>query len=435
MLYAKANKAIYGTLKAALLFWENLSGKLQEWGFEINPYDKCTANKIINGKQCTINWHVDDLMISHVEPDVVIGILERLNEAYGTISPLTETRGNIHEYVGMVIDYSESGKVKFTMRDYLEDIIANLPESLISNKIAVTPAADHLLKVNEDSEKLNRVEADIFHRHVAKLLFASKRARPDIQTAIAFLCTRVQCPDVDDWKKLVQVLAYIKETLFLPLVLGWDGTNNIYWYVDASFAVHQNMRSHTGGMMTFGKGAVMSISTKQKLNTKSSTEAELVGVDDTLPFNIWSYYFLQWQGLHQDGHSPSEIANMTNYETKPSNDPRFKVRHLGDNNILYQDNTSSIKLEKNGKLSSTKQTRHINIRYFMITDKIKRGDIMVEYCPTKEMIADFFTKPLQGSLFRYFRNMIMGVSDSEYIKCRQLYEEEQRRRTESKRIE
>ena len=173
--------------------------------------------------------------------------------------------------------------------------------------------------------------------------------------------------------------------------------------------------------MTFGKGAVMSISTKQKINTKSSTEAALVGVDDALPFNIWSYYFLQWQGLHKQGYNPEEIKAMTKYDVKPANDDRFKVKYLGHNNVLYQDNTSSIKLENNGKASSTKRTRHIHIRYFVITDKIKRGDVMVEYCPTKEMIADFFTKPLQGSLFRYFRNLIMGVTDSEYIRYRKEY--------------
>ena len=93
--------------------------------------------------------------------------------------------------------------------------------------------------------------------NIAKLLFAAKRARPDIQTAIAFLCTRMQAPDEDDWKKLVRVLGYVKETIFLPLTLGWDGTGNIYWYVGTSFAAHHNMRSHTGAMMTFGQGAAL----------------------------------------------------------------------------------------------------------------------------------------------------------------------------------
>ena len=96
--------------------------------------------------------------------------------------------------------------------------------------------------------------------------------------------------------------------MFLPIIIGWDGTGKIYWYVDASFAVHDNMQSHTGTMMTFGMGAAISMSTKEKLDTKSLTEAELVGVDDMIPFNIWCKYFLQEQGYHTTNtQKPSEM--------------------------------------------------------------------------------------------------------------------------------
>jgi hypothetical protein len=419
ILYARANKAIYGTLTAAKLFWDKLRKQLKKWGYEENPYDPCTMNKMINGKQATIIWHVDDLKVSHVDKHVVDDIVKDLNKEFGGISEVTATTGLVHEYLGMTIDYSEEGTVKFSMYDYLQDIIATLPDDLRTNRNTTTPAADHLFEVNDNATKLSQKRADTFHKYVAKLLFAAKRARPDIQTAIAFLCTRVQCPDEDDWKKLVRVLGYIKDTIFLPLTVGWDGTGNIYWYVDASFAVHNNMRSHTGGMMTFGRGAAMCISTKQKLNTKSSTEAELVGVDDALPFNLWCVNFLQEQGYQVNSETEDESSEN-------------QIKYLGHRNILYQDNTSSIKLETNGKASSTKRTRHINIRYFLITDKIKRGDISsVEYCPTGEMIADYFTKPLQGSVFRKFRNAIMGCTDAQYLSCKLSYEEALRKQRAS----
>jgi hypothetical protein len=70
VIYVKLEKALYGTLQAALLFWRNLSGFLMEEGFTLNPYDECVANKMINGQQCTIVWHVDDLKISHVSEEV-----------------------------------------------------------------------------------------------------------------------------------------------------------------------------------------------------------------------------------------------------------------------------------------------------------------------------------------------------------------------------
>jgi hypothetical protein len=80
-----------------------------------------------------------------------------------------------------------------------------------------------------------------------------------------------------------------------------------------------------------------------------------------------------------------------------------------EENKVYQDNQSSMLLEKNGRGSSSKRTRHINIRYFFVTDRIKSKELCVEYCPTGDMVGDFFTKPLQGSLFRKFRNAIMNT--------------------------
>jgi len=71
VVYVELLKALYGTLRAARLFWEKLSNKLKEWGFKIIDYDPCVANKIVNGKQITVVWHVDDLKISHVETKVV----------------------------------------------------------------------------------------------------------------------------------------------------------------------------------------------------------------------------------------------------------------------------------------------------------------------------------------------------------------------------
>ena len=77
-------------------------------------------------------------------------------------------------------------------------------------------------------------------------------------------------------------------------------------------------------------------------------------------------------------------------------------------NVLYQDNKSAILLEQNGKRSSGKRTRALNIRYFFVTDQIEKGHLVVEHCPTGDMIADYMTKPLQGKSFEKFRNLIMG---------------------------
>lgn len=78
---------------------------------------------------------------------------------------------------------------------------------------------------------------------------------------------------------------------------------------------------------------------------------------------------------------------------------------------VYQDNQSAILLETNGQKSVGKGTRHIKIKYFFVTDKVKDNEMKILYCPTKEMMADFYTKPLQGSLFKTHRNAILGITD------------------------
>ena len=79
--------------------------------------------------------------------------------------------------------------------------------------------------------------------------------------------------------------------------------------------------------------------------------------------------------------------------------------------VMYQDNQLDILLENNGRASSSRRTKHLNIRYFFITDRIKKGELKIEYCPTDDMVADFFTKPLQGKKFLQFRKIIMNLTE------------------------
>jgi hypothetical protein len=195
--------------------------------------------------------------------------------------------------------------------------------------------------------------------------------------------TRVRAPDKDDWSKLVHLIKYLRGTRMLPLILSANGSGILKWWVDATFAVHPNMQGHSGGGLPLGRrrGFPIVSSTKQKRNTRSSTETEIVGADDFMPAICWTRYFMEAQG----------------YQVK--------------DNFLFQDNKSAILLEKNGKASSSKHTKHINIRYFFITDRVNKGDVSSVWCPTGDMIGDYMTKPLQqGALFRKFRDQIMEWS-------------------------
>jgi len=201
--------------------------------------------------------------------------------------------------------------------------------------VSKTPAALHLFNTDEGAEKLPKEKGKLFHHLVAKLLYLCQRTRQDIQTAVAFLCTRVQAPNVDDHKKLAKVMQYLCGTKQLTLTIEPDRDHNPSWWVDSSYAVHLDMRSHSGIIMTLGRCATYTASTKQKINTKSSTEAELVAIDDSMAQVLRTRHFRASQGIR--------VPTTT----------------------IYQDNKSTILLPKNGKTSSGRRTKHLDICFFL----------------------------------------------------------------------
>ena len=335
-LIVQCQNALYGTMIASLLYYRKFTKSLTDNGYEINPYDPCVANKMIAGKQMTIAYHVDDCKMSHVSSKVMDDTIEWLRSEYESIfedgsGAMTVHRGKVLKYLGMTLDYSVKGQVQISMIDYIDEILSAFdkaePETTSktptvrndrksttqgdpkghSHRGTKSSAAPHgvshrdtkssaapedLFKIDEACEKLSQDKAVVFHNLVAKTLYATKRARPDTCTAIAFLTTRVRNPDKDDWRKLVHLMKYLRGTRTLPLTLRADGSGILKWYVDASFAVHPNMRGHSGGGLSLGQGFPIVSSTKQKLNTRSSTEAEVVGADDFMPAICWTRYFL-----------------------------------------------------------------------------------------------------------------------------------------------
>ena len=166
----------------------------------------------------------------------------------------------VHDYLGINIDYSNDWYVKFTMYDFIEDVLKEARGEM--NGTSPWPADSKLFNVDPQSPRLNATDADYFHRITARLLFTCKQAQPDIQVAVAFLCTRVKAPTKEDYKKLTRVIRYLRSTIHLPLLIGWDETGVLTWSVDAAFAVHEDMRSQTGAALTMGKGALLSMSLK-----------------------------------------------------------------------------------------------------------------------------------------------------------------------------
>jgi len=188
VLYVKILRAIYGCIEYALLWYELYVKTLKGIGFILNPYDKCVANKVINGRQCTVAWYVDDNKLLHVQPEVVTQVLEVI---MGHLGELEISRGDEHNSLGMkIVMDRENRSVIISMRDPIEESIKMFGEDV--DDTVASPTNENLFTTyDRESDELGEDRSEIFHSVTAKLLFIMKRAKPDIETTILYLMTRV----------------------------------------------------------------------------------------------------------------------------------------------------------------------------------------------------------------------------------------------------
>ena len=321
-LIIELDRALYGCIESALLWHKELSGFLSKIGFQPNPQDICVLNRVNKEGKATIGIYVDDLLLTCSSPTLAEAIVLDLEREY---KQLKITRGARRNYLGMVLDFSTKGVVKINQSGMIEEITRTPGVELLSKAVGATeenpktPCHDLLFRMTEDSPPLDQPLCKIVHSITAKILFVANRGRPDVLTFISFMTKRVLHPTQEDGRKLLRALHYLARTSELDLTLGYTGAPTISVYIDASFGVHQDRKSHTGVFTTLGRGAVYTKSTTQKINTTSSCEAELVAVSKGLQQSLWAQSFMTYQGLSM---------------------PPL---------LVYQDNQSTVKLLQRGR--------------------------------------------------------------------------------------
>ena len=168
---------------------------------------------------------------------------------YGSdeIGHVTVTRGTKHDYLGMILDYSQVGALKVDMTYYIDAMLEEFPEKV---PLYNTPWTERLFKVDETSPKFDDEKRAVHHTFVMKNMFLVKRGRKDVHPEVTFLSSRVKEPNQSDWKKLVRLLGFLEKTRLDVLTLEVDDHQSLYWMIDASFGVHPDIKSHTGGIFT-----------------------------------------------------------------------------------------------------------------------------------------------------------------------------------------
>jgi hypothetical protein len=374
MLYCKLLKALYGCVQASKLWYDNLVEVLEKEGYERCPTDPCVLRKIVDEKVYLLLVYVDDILVIAEEDEI-----EHLRKVFvKEFQWITMDVGTSHSYLGMHITAKE-GKVSVDMSFYIDKILEDYKSIVIDEN--TSPGHQTTFVLNDDSPELDSKSQKKFHSTVAKLLYLSKRARPDILTVVSFLCTRVQKPTEEDYKKLLYLLGYLKSTKHIILILRPNKVLIIEAYIDASFALHYDGKSHTGIAIFVGGVLVFAASRKQKCVTKSPTESEMVALTDNISFVELFEEFLSF------------ILNIK--QRIPT---------------IYQDSTSVISLVTKG--GGIMRTKHLRARMNLGLEAVNENRIMIVYRHTSQMIADGLSKPLVGESFMTFRNAILGLADN-----------------------
>jgi histone deacetylase 1/2 len=319
---------------------------------------------------------VDDLLVTSRSRKGLADFVAYLKRTYKEVKV---NHGPVVDYVGMTFDFRVEGEVSITMQSCVDDILSG--SGVTDAK--VTPATSRLFDVRSDAVKATATEEKFFRSYVAKVLYLAKRVRPECLTAVAFLTTRVNECDQDDLNKLNRLLGYILGTRERGITLRVGESMTVRAFIDAAYGVHTSSgKSHTGCVIVLGDaGPLFCKSVKQKIVTKSSTEAELVGLSDTASQALHLRNFVIAQG----------------YETGPA--------------VIYQDNLSCMSLMKRGGPSS-ERSRHIAIRHFWLSEKVADKDVIIEHLSTEKMVANVLTKPVQGAQFERERQGLTNWNET-----------------------
>jgi hypothetical protein len=383
----KLKKSLYGTVDAA----RNLSQKIRDTMINKlkavpNPKDMCVYNwRSRRGKQVTCVVYVDDILITADSDSDIDEFLRGFTEHHPDV---TQKTGLVIDYLGMKLDLSTKGSIVISMPDYTrrvsdlfershQDAVRERRPGIVgpSFKRCTAPCNDDLFKVDPSSPLLDKKMQETFHTVVATVMYAAKRSRPDLLCTASALSLRVARPNADDWSKLRRLVSYAKATAEKGLTLRPKGI----WveaYTDASFAVHMDMKSHSGIVCTVGGAPFYVSSTRQRINAKSAAEAEMIAISTAGTMIQWGVQFLEHQG----------------YRHKPA--------------TVWEDNQATLDNLDRGNCSGA-NSRHYDVRYFYLTDLARRGIIRYEHLPSEDMTADLLTKGVSNDIFQKLAHKIM----------------------------
>jgi len=347
---------LYGLPQSPKLWYDALSAATLKLGYKKSSMDPCLFIKIISeDEKSIISLHVDDLGHFYTHEHFQKELVDMISTKF--TSPTVQT-GDEGVYLGIEYKFNRSDKsVELGMDSYTSKLL----EEFDIRKDSKSCCSYDFMDVDPNGEK---IDSKKFASAVMSLYYLASRIRRDLLFAVTVMSTRIHSCTTADERKMQKIFRYLHATKDRKILIKLDGLD-LKFYTDASYAIHHNARSHTGFVVSLGSkygGPVFARSIVQRFVTLSSFEAELSGVHQNV------YWFKLFRTV------------MTEFGF-PQNEP----------SVLYQDNQATILVMNRGS-TFRGRSKHIDVRYYYLTELINDGVVKVEYLPTEEMIADPLTK-------------------------------------------
>lgn len=367
-LVCRLKKSIYG-LKQSPRCWNQAFKKVvKTLKLEQIQADPCVFVKSSDASVETIlAVYVDDLIIMTITSEEMDQIKSRLSQNFKM-----KDMGSLHYCLGVSVEQSEDG-ISLSQEQYIGKLLKRF--GLEEANTATTPMDLSVKQVADDglSKPVDEVR---YQSIVGSLLYAATATRPDIAQAVGTMSKFNSRPTEAHLTGVKRILRYLKGTSHLSLQYKRMGKPEVTGFSDADWAGDMDDRhSTTGNVFMMAGGPISWLSQKQQVVALSTAEAEYIALSSASQEAIWLQQFLKDIG-----------ANCAQPLT------------------IMEDNQGAIAMTKNPV--GHKRTKHIDIRYHFVREQVQQGNLKIEYCSTKEMLADLFTKPLARGQFEYLRTKL-----------------------------
>ena len=367
----RLHKALYGLKQASRAWNTKFDNFITKRGFERSQTDPCCY--FMKEASTYILIHVDDILVFSPTESRANNVIRLLGDEFNVVS-----LGDCKSYLGLEISRDHTAKtLSMKQASYIKKLLSKYGMDEC-NEVS-TPA-----DTSGTKEQMESTTADEDNRRymeiLGSLLYVANNSRPDISYAVSELAKKANSPSPSDWKALKRVMRYLRGTINHGIVFGGGRADNenppIVAYVDANYAgCVETRKSRYGGLIMVNNGTVEWRSKMQPNIALSSMESEYIGACEVAKVIMWLRQAMEELGFRQ---------------TKPT--------------ILHIDNSSAKYFAEENIVQN--KSKHIDVKYHYIREKILEKDIELKHLPTEQMPADALTKPLGLKFFKRFRDMM-----------------------------